>query len=397
MEDNITERLKSENDAPTPLLSVVIATRNRQKYCTAAIESLFKMDKGRELQIAISDNSDSDSLSNYVKILNDPRIVYTYTQEQLSFIDNFNKVTELATGKYICLIGDDDTLLPEIIEHTKWALEKDVDSFTFKFLNYYWPQEDDITQNGYLILEKQTEKQFKVDVEEQLNALVKNGFVNYLGYNLPKVYHGVVKMSLLQEIKNKTGSFYGGLSPDIYASVALSTVVKNHYHIDKYLSIAGACPASATAKAPKGGHCGVLQSAPHFKGREFYKWNVEVPEYYSVETIWADSGISALKDLNQPQLLKKYNPYKLLVWAIYINRKYILKLSLRQTFRWRKDNKVSFFVFFGKLLSTLSAFFVKKFLKSKKNKNEQPKIIYGISDIEQACKCLADNSPVRKK
>jgi len=368
-----------------PLLSVVIATKNRQKYCIAAIDSILKMDKNRDLEIAISDNSDMSSLANYVKTLDDSRIIYTYTQKQLSFIDNFNKVTELATGKYICLIGDDDTLLPEIIEYTKWALHNDVDSFSFKFLNYFWPEEDDMTQNGYLILEKYSGKQFKIDVGNQLENLVKNGFVNYLIYYLPKIYHGVVKMSMLQEIKDRTGRFYGGLSPDIYASIVLSTIVKKHYYIDKYLSIAGACPASATAKAPKGGHCGELKDAPHFRGRESYVWNKEIPAYYSVETIWADSGICALKDLEQNQLLKKYNPYKLIILANYINKKYILKLSLQQTFRWRKENHVTFINFYFRISITLLSIVMKKVLNLfNRQKNGKKNIVNYIVNIEQA-------------
>jgi len=383
MSDNNNIQLTKEEKLP--LLSVIIATKNRQKYCIAAINSLLKIDKERDLQIAISDNSDENYLADYIKTLSDPRIVYTYTQVSLSSIDNFNKVTELATGKYICMIGDDDTLLSGIIDYTKWALKNNIDSFTFKFINYYWPQENDINQNGYLVLEQCSNEQKQINVGKQIEKLVKNGFVNYFDYYLPKVYHGVVKLSILQEIRKKTGNFYGGLSPDIYASVALSTIVNKHFYIDKFLSIAGACPSSSTAKNLKGEHCGELKNAPHFIGREFYCWNKEIPAYYSVETIWADSGICALKELNQIQLLKKYNPYKLLSWAIYTNRKYILKLSLHKTFYWRKVNQVPYLVFFLKLLFIMLSMIFKIILKKIKNKNKNKlQYIYNISNIKQA-------------
>lgn len=39
----------------------------------------------------------------------------------ISSIDNFNQAMDLTTGDYVILIGDDDSILPKIVEIAHWA------------------------------------------------------------------------------------------------------------------------------------------------------------------------------------------------------------------------------------------------------------------------------------
>lgn len=59
--------------------------------------------------------------------------------------------------------------------------------------------------------------------------------------------------------------------------------------------------------------------------------------YYSVETIWAESAIKALKDIGKEDLLKDFNNYKLYVYSILLNRKYILNLAVSETIKIHKN------------------------------------------------------------
>ena len=47
--------------------------------------------KSFEFELVISDNSNSDIISDFISKLNDQRIKYTHSKYQLSFIENFNK------------------------------------------------------------------------------------------------------------------------------------------------------------------------------------------------------------------------------------------------------------------------------------------------------------------
>ncbi|MCK4296614.1 MAG: glycosyltransferase, partial [Candidatus Marinimicrobia bacterium] len=100
----------------SPLLSIIIPTRNRQKYAISAITSILSI-SAPDLELVVQDNSDSRDLEEYIRSnVNDTRLRYNYTSTPQSMIDNFDAAIGLASGKYLCLIGDDDGVNPEIIE-----------------------------------------------------------------------------------------------------------------------------------------------------------------------------------------------------------------------------------------------------------------------------------------
>lgn len=307
-----------------PLVSIAIATKNRQKYCIEAIKSILAYNNP-EIEIAIADNSETSEVKEFIEKTNSPFIKYFYDgKDNISSIDNFNRALELTSGDYVMLIGDDDSILPKVIEIAQWAKDNDVDSICSRTsLVYYWPGVLEEHPNGVMISPPSTGKITRINLRKQLNALLENGLQLYLLYPLPKTYHGLVKRSLMEEIKNRVGHYYGGLSPDLYSSIAVSCVANNHFIIDEPLSIAGVCAQSTTADNFKGLHSGSLEGIPHLKNRSNYVFSDRIPLYYSVNTIWAESGLKALEELNEKELLKKFNMHRLMAQAWVHNRKYI--------------------------------------------------------------------------
>lgn len=343
-----------------PLLSIIIATKNRENYCIKVIESILSIDSDL-IELAIADNSDSSIIKEYVQLNPSSRLIYNYNPSPISSIDNFNNAMNMATGEYICMIGDDDTILPNIIDLTIWAKQNDIDSIsTYDTIAYYWPNALNQFPEGALFMTPFKPQIKKVDAKEALNLIVKNGFVHYDSYNGPKTYHGIVRRKLMLEIKDKTGNFYGGLSPDIYSTVALSCFVQNHISITTPFTIAGVCAKSSSAASIGGRHSGNLKDAPHFKNRTNYTWDESIPDYYSISTIWGESGLKALKDLKQEELYCKINFYKLLAQGIFINMRTILKLVLQKTEKWRKRNKLNFYYFWMKILLEFFLLFLTK-------------------------------------
>lgn len=307
-----------------PLISIAIATKNREIFCIEAIKSLLTYDNSI-VEIAIADNSGTDKIKQFVTSLNAPSLKYRYDGiDNVSSIENFNRAIELTTGQYVMLIGDDDSILPKALEMAQWARENDVDSIcSVETLAYYWPNVLEKYPNGVMMMPSSTGKITEVNIKEQLDALLENGLQLYLLYPLPKTYHGIVKRSIMEEIKQRTGHYYGGLSPDIYSSIAVSCIAKNHFVIDEPMSIAGVCANSTTADNLKGKHSGSLENIPHLRHRPNYQFSKKIPLYYSVNTIWAESGLKALEELNEVNLLKKFNVYRLTAQAWIHNRKYI--------------------------------------------------------------------------
>jgi glycosyltransferase involved in cell wall biosynthesis len=315
-----------------PLLSIVIPTRNRQDYVVSAISSILEIECN-DFELVIQDNSDSSELREQIKAaFNDTRILYSYSPTPLSFIDNFEKAISISTGSYICIIGDDDGVNPEIIEAARWCQANDIDALTpTTCATYLWPGSGisstlltHFPQNsGLLSINTFTGKIFETKPEYEINKIVLNGGQDYLGTNIPKLYHGIVSRKCLDNVHSLIGSYFGGLSPDIFIAIGIANCAIKAVSIDYPLTIPGACNASGSVQSAIGGHTGQLIDAPHFNNRGPYKWADIVPQYYSVPTIWADSVIAALKALNRDDLLQNFNFTILAAFCICAHPKYI--------------------------------------------------------------------------
>lgn len=293
------------------LLSIIIPTKNREFYAIKAVEQTLQMRDNR-VQVVLQDNSDTCTLSKMLlKYNNDERLKYNYTEGIISFVDNFNLAVDLADGEYLCIIGDDDGVVPQIIDVVEWAKNNKIDAIKPE-LNavYFWPNSEVLrnsVDNGYLNIKKITSKVSVCKPFYEVEKLLNQGAQKYLSLDMVKLYHGIVRKECLDNIKKKTGKYFGGLSPDIYMSVALSLTVDKIVKIKLPLTISGICNKSGSADSATGRHSGKLEDAPHLRGHNKYEWSELVPRFYSVETIWADSALAAIRDLNQSGMLEKFN------------------------------------------------------------------------------------------
>lgn len=312
-----------------PLLSVVVATRNRESYCISLINSVLSIDDDR-IQLIIQDNSDSSILTDYIaNEISDNRLTYRYTAPPFSSIQNFNAALDLADGEYVCMIGDDDGINPEIIEVARWASENDVDAVSGNYLvaNYRWdntgaPDTLFTKMNGdALTILEFSGKIKQPDVANNLKKLMRNGCTNHLNFDLPKLYHGIVKMRCMAKIKEETGEYIKGLSPDVYSALTLSCVVNRLVICDYPLTIPGACGISSSiSEGQKRGHSKLLENAPHFRNRGNYDWSYQVPRLYTAQTIWSDSGFAALREMDRKDLITSFNRFQLYANIIYSDR-----------------------------------------------------------------------------
>ncbi|OUC60282.1 glycosyltransferase family 2 protein [Acinetobacter seifertii] len=371
------------------LLSVIVPTRNRQIYCIDAVKTILK-DLDERCELVIQDNSSDDCLRKQLENLADSRIVYNYNPQPLSFIDNFEEAINLSSGDFFIVLGDDDSTTKDTVKIVEWMQENNIDSVaSTKVVDYIWPNSNIEKYNRGLLSYYNYNKDIQqVNALEQLKKLIQNGFLAYQMYDLPRTYHGIIRKSCMDEVKNISGKYFGGLTPDIYSTIALSCIVKKHYVIDYPFSIAGACPASATVNATVGGHSGKLEDAPHFKNRGPYLWENIIPAYYSVETIWAESAIKALKCLDRADLLTKFDMYKLYIYGILLNRKYILRLSMNQTLKLysKLDSSLSIHILkiSVKLVTVMASVLKKRIIGGHKpNKAIQTDSVYSLDEAKK--------------
>lgn len=326
------------SSSPVPLLSIVIPTRNRIPFAISAIQSILEIPDPR-LELVVQDNSDARELESYViENVQDRRFRYRYTSSPISLIENFNAAVELATGEYVCLIGDDDGVNPEIMEAAAWAKCEDLDSLGVRQTSFYlWPgtglPSTFFTKvvGGNLTIEHFSGKIVEVDLEKELRALLRNGGLYYLRFNFPKAYHGLARRQCLEAVKEKTGDYFGGLSPDIFMSLAIACVAKRVAVVEYPLTIPGHCRTAENTHHTKDVHLRPLEDAMHFRNRGAYQWCELVPRVYTGETIWVDSAMAALSAMGRDDLVRELNLPKLAAHCIGSYRG-IMKPVLRNMF-----------------------------------------------------------------
>lgn len=291
-----------------PLLSVAIPTKNRQYYCIEVIKNILSYDN-KDFELVIQDNSDDRTIEKFVSSIEDERLKYVYTNEAISSVENMSRSIALTSGEYVCMIGDDDTILPAIFKWVKYMKENDIDSICPGYRpEYFWPNKETKNKGTLKIVQYKHMKEIEqVNPMERVEELFENGIIDYQQYNLPRVYHGLIKKDVLNKIYNKIGAYFGGLSPDIYSTVALSSLVKNHIVIRDACSIAGACPLSTTSKGRLNSDDGKFENTPHLRNNQNYQWDELIPKYYCGEIIWAETAISATKDFGLDNVLEKFN------------------------------------------------------------------------------------------
>src|ERR1039458_3907261 len=112
---NIEPAKLAQANRSKPLLSIIIPTCNRQVYAASAIRCALAIPSD-DIEIVVQDCSDDDLLSSLIAPERlDKRLSYRY-ERPAHMTENWNRAIGRATGEYVCIIGDDDGVIPEIVQ-----------------------------------------------------------------------------------------------------------------------------------------------------------------------------------------------------------------------------------------------------------------------------------------
>ena len=284
------------------LLSIVVPTKNRVEYLKALIE-IFCGFRRNDLELVIEDNSDDNTeIVNYIRTIKDKKIIYNYEKRLLSVVENSDRAILHSSGKYVCFIGDDDLLSESVGEFVECMDKYGYESAMFQVAKYYWPGIEFRTHKfPNLVINDFTGEIKEISVKQELYKILMHGASSL--EMAPKVYHGIVRRSCLDQIFDKTGTFFPGPSPDMANAVALSLIVKKHIYCDVPFISAGASPKSAAGLGTKHKHEGNLKDMSFLPNDVEEKWNLRIPKVWTGPTIYAQSASSALKEMGREDLL----------------------------------------------------------------------------------------------
>jgi hypothetical protein len=323
--------MDSPNRVNTPILSIVVPVRNHL-YARGMLRGVLAL-PDPDIELVLHDASVERDLAEFIeREVSDPRLRYHFVGRGLSLYRNFNAAAELATGDYVCFVGEDDGVSAEIGAVARWASANRLDAVRdTRLVRYYWPD-----MSGSELVSSHSGKMFirtgftgqarLADVERSLQMLARRGGQRYLDLDLPKLYHGMVRRSCLLALKEATGEYVGGLTPDIYAAVALAPFVDRVATLDYPITIDGTASLSNAGDSARRGHRGELATSPHLKDRPNYPWPEPVPRFYSVETIWAESALVALEATGRRDLVEDFDSAYLMASCLAEHPDYLTTL-----------------------------------------------------------------------
>lgn len=380
-----------------PLLTIIIATKNRDIYCFYAAKQILSLPDDN-IQLVVQNNSDTNYLEELIAgLMQDKRLKYRYDPEKISSIDNFNRAVSMADGEYVCLLGDDDGINPEIMKIVSWAKMNNISAIKYGLqAGYTWPKTGVISNkqsgdNGVLRITKISCNVSINSTRGELIRLMKDGGQDYLSRNLVKLYHGIVKREFMEKVKDITSNYFGGLSPDIYSAIALSSLIDKVVCMEYPLTIPGVCSKSTSAASVKGEHTGRLEDAPHLLNRHNYSWADEVPKIYSVDTIWADSALASVKDINDIELFNNFNNVLLSAKCLIKYPQYskVIRKHYDECCKKKKKNIIvayTAFIYFS--FKFISTYLIKGVIRKLSRRKDDYIFINNIENIIEAEKAL---------
>lgn len=309
-----------------PLVSIIVPTKNRYKYLKHLIR-LVESFKSTDIELIVQDNSEDNlEIIEFLKEFKFGITKYYYDGDKLSMSQNSNLALLHSSGEYICFIGDDDGVTQHIVECVKWMKENGIEAARFSKILYLWPD--------FCPTQKSqrpgtcTYKDFKstvniIDSKVALDRALKNGFTN--AYDLPSVYHGVVKHSVLKKIYDIGGTFFPGPSPDMASGVAVACLTSRYAFLDIPVIIMGVgASGSGGAQAVKK-QIHYPEDLPFLSVQERNNWEECIPRFAARITIWPESAIKALRYLGLEDQIININYEKIYSKILGLN---FLKLSL---------------------------------------------------------------------
>lgn len=289
------------------LLSVVIPTYNRYKYLKECLEAITSI-KSDELEIIVHDNTeDNAEILPVINALNDKRIKYYHVKEHISVVENSDLGVGHATGDYVCMIGDDDTICGSMLSAAHFCRENRIDACMAAIPGYNWPDMTFVgkTEPNLFYVRKGDGSAKEIDAKEILLRAIRTA--EGLPGELPRIYHGLVSRECLTRIKRVCGTYFPGPSPDMANAAAVSLQSRKTIFLNDYLMVSGYGYKSARGEGNRKAHFGKISEKAWLPKDTEDKWNKDIPKLFSGETIFAQSLLLALDEMGETELKKRYN------------------------------------------------------------------------------------------
>jgi len=305
-----------------PQLSIVIPTKGRNAYAENCVQSIISNFGEEKYEIVVFDTNPTDELRTLLTG-QDSRVIYIHRPDVSGYVPTFNTAVSHATGKYVTVIGDDDGILPQVMQKVAWAETNGYSSFsTESTIIYRWPGFVD-TRYGKndaatLAMPHFDGSVVAVDLQAEFEHFAASGFVDFS--RLPKLYYGVVRQEVIERVYARFGGVFFGTSPDISSSLMLGMNVGEHFIVSEPLFIGGASKNSGAGRTASGSHAGRIEDEA-WMSDYVDRWPETIPRVFSPETMWAQSATEVLSIYDRFNIRNRINREALFARTLIFNFK----------------------------------------------------------------------------
>lgn len=328
-----------------PLLSIIVPTKDRYEYLKPLIE-LVKGFAFDEVELVVQDNTKNNGeILQFIQELDYPHLKYFHTPEQISVSDNCDLGILNSTGKYLCLLGDDDGVSKHILEAVHWMDKNKVEVLRSTMMSYKWPSfnfSKIANFSAVLMLGIYNKSKTKINPVAELHKSLKSGGGSV--YNLPKVYHGIAKRSTMDKIYKIGGTYFPGASPDISNAVAMCFVTDNFMYWDFPIIIPGNSIRTGGDAQKYKGQCAPVSEIAFLPKDTEKKWESFIPKVWSAETIMPESLCKSLRYMGKEDFIKHLDKEMMLAHFV-VGHPELKNLANAKT-----QNKIKLNYYIGSLL-----------------------------------------------
>lgn len=216
-----------------PRYSIVVTTVNRPEILRVSLCCFLAMQRD-DFELIVSDNFSTSETARIISGFQDPRLRTFRTDRRLPMPDHWEWIWTQTCGEYVIFVGDDSVLTPDALAAADTAIEQhDADIVSWRCGQYYHPdwqvQFRHLPNRGNILAVDLgfTEQLFRVNERAVLRHFCDN---LRLAGCFPSVINFLVRRSLGEEIRQRTGRFHWAPCPDISSSYfALAACRPGHY------------------------------------------------------------------------------------------------------------------------------------------------------------------------
>lgn len=193
----------------TPLISIIIPTRNRKEFLCSAIQSVLNQSYAN-IEVIVSDNNSQDQSKEYIlSRINDTRLKYFKSEKDLSMTENWHRAFSYIKGEYFIRLDDDNIFFLDFLENC---------------LNFIDKYSLDVIGFSPLVVDLGNQLHFLFNADNQLYILDKYQLCYLEFYALTDTNFILYKTNLIKKIFGQS-DIYNTSLPDRYLNYRLSTSI----------------------------------------------------------------------------------------------------------------------------------------------------------------------------